>query len=483
MEPSENKNAVISWRMELILTIMMLGLVSFFAYWQVVDHFRLRREQQKIITFLNNDISTALAGILNSQPRFGPIVLKDSIAQKVKDLMDSSKGSPVNGIIFFNLAGKILLQTQKPGAPKKWYKEKGKAPQPFLQVEHSYNEIAEVSGLTGNHPIIGDKDTVIALINLVSPSPDEQMSEDLAPGGDQIGIKVKKVLSEDFFTEKTVAKVAYLLDVGFLHQTISKDLILRGVSLLFCLIAFSVFTYSLFNLNRNVKLKILLAQEQEKSSHFQDMHLVAAGLAHEIKNPLNVVRGTTQSMAELTDKPEAIKKKTAIVAEEVDRINTRINSFMAYSNLKPPSPKKINYRTLMEEIIALLKVDSDEKNISITLDVQSEEVMADDEILRQVLFNLLHNSIKAIDKNGKIQISSGKMPKKKLWIEISDDGPGVPKESQEDIFKPYFSLDPSGTGLGLAIVKQLVFNHGWKIKYIADKNKGATFRIEGIKLI
>lgn len=474
------RNSITSWRIESVLTVIMLGLVSFFAYWQVVDHFRLRREQKKVITFLNNDISTALAGILNSQPRFGPIVLKDSIAEKVNELINSGKGNPVKGVAFFNSQGKLLFSLKKPGTDKKWYKSN--AIQPYIKISRKYEDIAAMSGLEGSHPIIGDRSTVIAMVNLISTSPDENLTEDLAPGGDQIGLKIKKIMSEEYFKEKTVNQVSFLLDVDFLYKTIAKDMVLRGASLLFCLIAFSFFTYSLFNLNHKVKLKVLLAQEQEATAHFRELHLLAAGLAHEIKNPLNVVRGTTQSIAELKDKPEEIKKKTAIVAEEVDRINSRINSFMAYSNLKPPKLKKLAYKNVIDEIISLLKVDSEEKQVKITSTVSDKMILADEETLRQVIFNLLHNAIKAVKNRGEIQIKSGEMAKHRIWLEISDNGPGIPENAVDDIFTPYFTLDSSGTGLGLAIVKQLVFNHGWKIKYTGKEGQGARFRIEGIKL-
>jgi signal transduction histidine kinase len=153
---------------------------------------------------------------------------------------------------------------------------------------------------------------------------------------------------------------------------------------------------------------------------------------------------------------------------------------MAYSNLKRPTPKKILCKNIINEIITLLKVDSDEKKITIDLDLKTEQIWADEESLRQILFNLLHNAIKAVDESGEISITSGTLNKRKVWIQIADNGSGIPENAMNDIFKPYFTLDPSGTGLGLAIVKQLAFNHGWKIKYLKNTPKGAIFRIEGI---
>jgi len=483
---NNNKETVVSWKKELLLTVLMLGLVSFFAYWQVTDHLRLRKEQQKIISFLQNDIETALAGILNSQPKFGPIIFKEPVTQKIDDLMASGKGNPLNAIAIFNAQNKLLLSVKKKDIPENWYKSEKNTSTPYMMITTPYSEIATSAGLTGSEPVIGNRNTVTAMINLISEFSDngKNRAKTISQSGGEIGNQIKKILSEDYFRKNTVMKVAYLLDADFLHQTISKDLILRSVSLIFCFIALLILTYSLFNLNRNVKLKILLTKEQEKNTHFQEMHLLAAGLAHEIKNPLNLVRGITQSIAELNADSREINKKTSIVAEEVDRINSRLNSFLAYSNLNSPSPKKIYYKKIIDEIIALLTVDCEDKNIQIKNNIKDKKIWADEESLRQILFNLMHNAIKAVDKEGKISVTSCKMKNKNfIAIQISDNGPGIPKESRKDIFKPYFTLDPSGTGLGLAIVKQLTFNHGWTIKYISTNEKGATFRIEGIKLI
>jgi len=477
----ENKAHLISWKVELGFTVLMLALVAFFAYWQIVDHLRLRQEQKKIIRFLNNDISTALAGILNSQPRFGPIVLKESVKEKILHLMNSNTGSPLKGVRFFNSKNKIIFTLKQSKIPVNWHTEKQISKYPHLLISKPYTEIAEKSGLEGSLPVIGDKNTILAMINLISTSSKSESQSPLSKGGDQIGIKIKKILSENYFKNKTVSTVSYLLDINFLNKTISKDLILRTVSLLFSLIAFLVFTYSLFNLKRNTKLKILLTKEQEKNLHFQEMHLLAAGLAHEIKNPLNLVRGTTQSIAESIATPQNIRKKLAIVAEEVDSINTRLNSFIAYSNLKKPTPKKISCKQIIDNTITLLQVDADEKKINITVNMTDEQIWADEENLRQILFNLIHNAIKAVDEHGEITITSGQLNKNKIWVQIADNGAGIPENAVINIFDPYFTLDATGTGLGLAIVKQLAFNHTWKIKYTKNKPKGAIFRIEGIE--
>jgi signal transduction histidine kinase len=98
------------------------------------------------------------------------------------------------------------------------------------------------------------------------------------------------------------------------------------------------------------------------------------------------------------------------------------------------------------------------------------------------LFNLVLNAIQAVGENGWIQIVTQKISASEATVKVSDDGPGVPPERRQEIFKPYFTTNQKGTGLGLAVVQQIVLAHGWEIECLANEPKGAVFRITHLKL-
>ena len=109
-------------------------------------------------------------------------------------------------------------------------------------------------------------------------------------------------------------------------------------------------------------------------------------------------------------------------------------------------------------------------------------IEADEQLLRQVLFNLLINAIQAVNEGGHIQIFAQHESANEASLEIRDDGTGVSPEQRQEIFKPYFTTHQKGTGLGLAIVSQIVLAHGWEIQCLANTPKGAIFRITHLKL-
>jgi len=110
-------------------------------------------------------------------------------------------------------------------------------------------------------------------------------------------------------------------------------------------------------------------------------------------------------------------------------------------------------------------------------------VEADEQLLRQALFNLLMNAIQAVDKKGEIQIIASKRHTSEASLEIIDNGPGVPEHQRAEIFKPYFTTHEKGTGLGLAVVQQIVLAHGWEIECVPNTPKGTVFRIRHLKLV
>jgi two-component system sensor histidine kinase HydH len=110
-------------------------------------------------------------------------------------------------------------------------------------------------------------------------------------------------------------------------------------------------------------------------------------------------------------------------------------------------------------------------------------IEADEQLLRQVLFNLLHNAVQAVGVNGRIQVVTRRAGAAEVGLDICDDGAGVPPEHRQEIFKPYFTTNPKGTGLGLAVVQQIVLAHGWEIVCLPNEPKGARFRLSHLKVL
>jgi signal transduction histidine kinase len=109
-------------------------------------------------------------------------------------------------------------------------------------------------------------------------------------------------------------------------------------------------------------------------------------------------------------------------------------------------------------------------------------VEADEQMLRQALFNLLLNAVQAVNGAGEIQILAEKRGVSEAILEVRDNGPGVPPDRRAEIFKPYVTMQAKGTGLGLAVVQQIVLAHGWEIQCLPNEPKGAVFRLTHLKL-
>ena len=132
------------------------------------------------------------------------------------------------------------------------------------------------------------------------------------------------------------------------------------------------------------------------------------------------------------------------------------------------------------EIARTLNFDLEEKTIKLELQIEPLIIEADEQLLRQALFNLVLNAIQAVPANGDIRIRASRRNTDEAVIEISDNGPGVAPEHRAEIFKPYFTTHEEGTGLGLAVVQQIVLAHGWEIECAANEPAGAIFRIAHI---
>jgi two-component system, NtrC family, sensor histidine kinase HydH len=225
------------------------------------------------------------------------------------------------------------------------------------------------------------------------------------------------------------------------------------------------------------------AREQERLAVLGEM---SAGLAHEIRNPLGAITGAAQLLTEdLTDNSannNEMDQFLSIIVEESQRLNNVVKTFLEFSRSSEFSKGKVDLSLLLEKSIPIIKTTEPRLSISTDKDGLITPVKGNEDKLKQVIINLLMNSIQSIDdiETGivKIKLSMGMFSHKKVVVlEITDNGSGIPKNIIHSVFKPFFTTSNGGTGLGLPICKKIIENHHGKIKILSDGEKGTTVTI------
>jgi signal transduction histidine kinase len=236
------------------------------------------------------------------------------------------------------------------------------------------------------------------------------------------------------------------------------------------------------NLAKNSELQIRLVRAGEMNTHLKEMNLAAAGLAHETRNPLNLIRGLAQMIAMQAENSPKLREHAGSIMEEADRVTVQLNEFIDYSKPRDAHLAPVDFTRVAADVARTLLPDIEEKRIRLRQPESPLLVEADEPLLRQTLFNLLLNAVQAVEPGGQIEIVLSPTGAREATLEIRDDGPGVPAAQRAAIFKPYVTMRPKGVGLGLAIVQQIVSAHGWEIVCAENQPRGAVFRISRIKL-
>jgi signal transduction histidine kinase len=263
----------------------------------------------------------------------------------------------------------------------------------------------------------------------------------------------------------------------------TRDLWLRFIIAFFAGISALAAGLSWRNTTKTSELQIRLVRASELNSHLKEMNLAAAGLAHETRNPLNIIRGMAQMLSKESAAPPEIRDKARAIVDETDKVTVQLNEFINYSRPREVRRAKLALNSAVSEVMRALSHDIDEKKIKLETKGDLISIEADEQLLRQVLFNLLLNAIQAVGGEGEIQVVTGKQNATEAFLEIRDNGSGVPPERRKEIFKPYFTTHQKGTGLGLAVVQQIILAHGWEIECLPNEPKGAIFRVTHLKLI
>lgn len=222
-----------------------------------------------------------------------------------------------------------------------------------------------------------------------------------------------------------------------------------------------------------------LRTEIERSRRLASIGRLAAGIAHEIRNPLSSIKGfATYFKERYKDVPED-QKTAEIMVQEVERLNRVIGQLLEFARPMNIRLKPASMRMLIQHSLKMIGGQAGEKNININPDISLEmdEALIDPDRINQVLLNLYLNAIEAMDTGGTLSVRLFGDDPGWVRIEISDTGVGIQKKDLEKIFDPYFTTKQSGTGLGLAIVHRIIEAHNGEVTVKSEQGKGTTVSV------
>jgi len=207
---------------------------------------------------------------------------------------------------------------------------------------------------------------------------------------------------------------------------------------------------------------------------------VVSSIAHSLSNPLNIISGNADYLL-LNRKPgEADHEELKTIVDETTRITKSLRGLLNFSRPLNAEKAKTQINELAEEVISKTRFIIGNKNIVIKrqFDKNLPVIPVDRAQIEEVITNLVVNAIQAFTANGEIILKT-RAGSSDIFIEVSDNGPGIPKELQEKIFRPFYSSKGygKGTGLGLSIVKRIVSEHDGSVKLRSQTGKGTTFTI------
>lgn len=486
--------------------------------WQVLEHHRVRHAARTELVNRAKDISTTLGIVMRSQRRFGGVISKERLESALNELI---KPDELRAVALLNVAGEVVASAGEPidfelkgllPAGAHW----GRDTVALMNlVDLGTNVTAEPEGARPTiilprmeRPPTGTNQLPFGPPPGVPPQPPmpgfdgrppatQLFAQVASPGVTNVPPRPPRDgrprfgrppwMSEEEYKaaiqKQGVHSFVLALSTHNMRAAIRRDLWLRFVICTLATVSVIGLGLAWRNLVRSSELEVRLARAAELNTRLREMNIAAAGLAHETKNPLNIIRGLAQLLSKQEDAPADVREKSRAIVEEVDRVTAQLNEFINFSRPREVRRTAVKLNNVVNEVVRTLSHDLEEKGIKLDVQPDMPTVEADEQQLRQALFNLLLNAIQAVDSNGRIQVVARRLDTTEVALEVCDNGPGVPPEHRTEIFKPYFTTNQRGTGLGLAVVQQIVLAHGWEIQCLENQPHGAIFRISHMRVV
>jgi signal transduction histidine kinase len=203
---------------------------------------------------------------------------------------------------------------------------------------------------------------------------------------------------------------------------------------------------------------------------------MAAGLAHEIRNPLGAIRGASQVLADETDAQRAGEMR-AVIEEETERLGRVVGEFLEYAKPGTPARQNVEPGALIERVLRSAEAAGRGMRFEVHIDEGTGRIRGDEDQLQRALANLVDNARDAAGADGRLRITVSQRGDGNTVIVLDDNGPGISDKEAGRLFTPFHTTKPGGTGLGLALVHRVVEAHGGTIEVEGRPGRGALFTL------
>jgi len=476
--------------------------------WQFVGHSRIESAARAELRNRAKDISSTVGIVLRSQRRFG-VISKERIEPALAGLV---RPNELTAVALLNAAGDIVASA--PTNSDLQSKSLSRQPEVWEADTVTFVNLVDLGSTVSRDSDSTNPPIVVSIEDFARNSDTNRNSQgrEFRPppptndpgtevsaeqnGGRSRGSRgdgdrrprfgrppwMSEAEFKAIIEKQGVHSFLIVLSNQTVREAMQRDLWLRFIIIAFTTLSVAGFLVAWRNILKSAELQIRLVRESEMNSHLKEMNLAAAGLAHETRNPLNIIRGLAQLISKQPDTSAETRQRASEIVNEADRVAAQLNEFINYSRPREVRRTNVQLHTVASEVARALTYDIEEKQIALLITGDAVVIQADEQLLRQVVFNLLINAVQAVGQNGRIEFRASRAGANEAAFEVSDDGPGVPEAQRQEIFKPYFTATQTGTGLGLAVVQQICLAHGWEVRCGSNAPRGAKFHVTGVLL-
>jgi len=230
-------------------------------------------------------------------------------------------------------------------------------------------------------------------------------------------------------------------------------------------------------------LKDLHEEQMERVDRFATIGELAAGIAHEIRNPIAGIGGAIQVLTDELAPNDHRREIFAEILNQIDRIDQDVKDLLSYARTAKPTLAESDINKVVQQVLFLVRdrAAQQEVHVEVNLDESLPEIEIDDKQIQQVLVNLALNGIQAMPEGGSLTLATGlrNSPDGSQFVEIEvqDSGKGIPPKIMRKIFTPFFTTRHTGTGLGLPISQKIVHQHEGRIEVKSEPGQGTSFKI------